>query len=166
MSSCCVGCCIDESTGIEYLKVIKTKNSCSNCEKYVEKNVKKTFAVVSCEGACLRGEISRRIANIICHEISPEKTVRICQGSALSKDGGQRRLVQNASKVVFLEGCFLKCASRLFGGFDIAGEKTIVITDSHAEFDKTLFSSNELSDIKIDEIAHEEANFIFDNNFR
>ena len=63
---------------------------------------------MSCEGACLRGEVSRRAANILCNSIAPDRTVRICLGCAFTKDAGQRALVRNAAKVVAIEGCFLQ----------------------------------------------------------
>ena len=46
-----------------------------------------------------RGEIARRAANLVCHKLAPEKTVRICLGGAITKDTGQRNLVRNAQRV-------------------------------------------------------------------
>ena len=76
----------------------------------------KPVAVMSCEGACLRGEVARRAANILCHSLAPEKTARICLGSAFTKDTGQRALVRNAPRVIALEGCAINCSSRMMAG--------------------------------------------------
>lgn len=40
----------------------------------------------------LRGEVARQAANMLCHTLAPEKTVRICLGGAFTKDTGQRNL--------------------------------------------------------------------------
>jgi uncharacterized metal-binding protein len=99
---------------------------------------------MSCEGACLRGEISRQAANYLCFDLAPEKTVRLCLGGAFTKDAGQRSLVRNANKIVALEGCAIRCASRMMRGHfpDLAVE--VIVTDTLCEFDQTLFAVNEL----------------------
>ena len=62
-------------------------------------------AVISCEGMCLKGETARRAANLIAHELVPDKAVRICHGGLLEAGGGMRDLVQNANRVLILDGC-------------------------------------------------------------
>jgi uncharacterized metal-binding protein len=118
------------------------------CEGYTKKNTEKEYAILSCEGACLRGEISRQVANIICHELSAKKTVRICLGGAFTKDTGQRALVRNAKKILALEGCFTDCASRTMRAVLPEIKPIIIETDKLAVFDKSLFG--------IDEIEHDE----------
>ena len=145
----------------EILKVAKTDKACSNCEAYVEQNRTKAVAVVSCEGACLRGEISRRAANVLCRDLAPAESVRICQGSALSKNGGQRQLVQQAPRVLFLEGCLVQCASRLFSGFVLEGEATVLYTDRLVEFDQGLFASHEVPEAEIAALAKTAAKEVF-----
>ena len=34
-------------------------------------------AILSCEGACLKGEVARRAANLLAHTIAPDRAVRI-----------------------------------------------------------------------------------------
>jgi uncharacterized metal-binding protein len=123
----------------EVARIRRTNRSCSLCEDYGREQADKPIAILSCEGACLRGEISRQAANIVCHELAPDRTVRICLGGAFTKDTGQRALVRNASRVVALEGCIIECASRMMQGVipDLAVE--VIVTDRLARFDKSLF---------------------------
>ena len=83
----------------EVAKIRKTTNVCPMCEDYARAQAPKPIAIMSCEGACLRGEVSRQAANIICHKLAPEKTVRICLGGAFTKDTGQRSLVGERKEV-------------------------------------------------------------------
>ena len=86
--------CCDENTAAldkqyETVLIEKTKNVCPLCEDYSKEHSSKPVAVLSCEGACLRGEISRQAANKICFDLAGEKTVRICLGGALQKIQGK-----------------------------------------------------------------------------
>jgi RNA polymerase sigma factor (sigma-70 family) len=133
------GCGCSQPAEFETVRIEKTKASCSVCEDYAKKQSAKPIVVMSCEGACLRGEISRQAANHLCHELAPEKTARICLGGAFTKDGGQRALVGKAGRVLALEGCATRCASRMMRGHfpDLAPE--IIVTDSLCDFDRSLF---------------------------
>ncbi len=82
-----------KSDGFETVRIERTKNVCPMCEDYAKKHASKPVAILSCEGACLRGEGARRAANLICHSLAPERTVRICLGGAFTKDTGQRDLL-------------------------------------------------------------------------
>jgi uncharacterized metal-binding protein len=97
-----------------------------------------------CEGACLRGEVARQAANILCHTLAPEKTVRICLGGAFTKDTGQRDLVRKATRVLAVEGCYVNCASRMMHGVleDLAPE--VVLADRLYDFDRKLFGIEEM----------------------
>lgn len=128
----------------ESARIRKTKASCSLCEDYAREQATKPIAVLSCEGACLRGEISRQTANILCHELLPEKTVRICLGGAFTKDTGQRALVRDAGRVVALEGCPIDCASRMMEGVLPGRAFEVVHTDRMAQFDARLFGIDEM----------------------
>ncbi len=97
----------------ETVKIRKTEDVCPMCENYALQQASKPVTVMSCEGGCLRGEISRQATNIICHTLVPDKTARICLGGAFTKDTGQRRLVREAKRVIAIEGCFIKCSSRI-----------------------------------------------------
>lgn len=151
-SSCSCGSSCDTADGdigkaeYETIKLEKTKNICPMCEDYAIEQKEKPIVIMSCEGACLRGEVSRRAANLICHSLIPDKTVRLCLGGAYTKDGGQRNLVRNAKKVVALEGCFIKCASRMMKGVVQDVDPQIIITDKLFDFDTKIFGINEMSE--------------------
>ena len=146
-----------ETAGYEIAKIRKTNASCSLCEDFATRQSSKPIAVISCEGACLRGEIARQAANLVCHQLEPEKTVRICLGGAFTKDTGQRNLVKNAKRVVAIEGCPILCATRTMQGV-IDGLKTEVIrADKSCSFDQTLFGIDEMSEEEINVCARDVA---------
>ena len=144
-----MGCCGTSSMagtddGYEVIRMEKAKGSCSLCEEYAERHKTKPVAVMSCDGACLRGEISRQAANILCHTLAPEKTVRICLGGAFTKDTGQRDLVRQAPRLLALEGCPVNCSSRMMAGAVKGLEPEIVRTDQLCDFDRKLFGGDEM----------------------
>ena len=138
----------DESQ-YEVVHIRKTKNVCPLCEDYAERNATKPIAVLSCEGACLRGEIARQAANKICYNLMPEETVRICLGGAFTKDTGQRSLVRNAQRVVAIEGCFIRCASRMMQGVLDDLKPELIIADNLYELPGDLFGVDELPEEQI-----------------
>jgi uncharacterized metal-binding protein len=119
-------------------------NSCRLCEDFAERQREKPVAVICCEGACLRGEVARQAANILCHSLAPDKTVRICLGAAFTKDTGQRNLVRNAGRVIALEGCHVNCASRMMRGAIQGLAAEIVAVDRMYDFDRKLFGTDEM----------------------
>lgn len=146
----------------ETIRIKKIPSSCSLCEAYAEKHATKPVAVLSCEGACLRGEISRQAANRICFRLAPAETVRICLGGAFTKDTGQRNLVRNASRVVALEGCFIRCASRMMQGVLPDLQPEVIIADTLYELDGEYFGIDEVSEDQIREYAETVANKILE----
>ncbi|MDD5465038.1 MAG: putative zinc-binding protein [Candidatus Omnitrophica bacterium] len=141
----------------ETVKIAKTDNVCPMCEDYAKKQASKPIAVICCEGACLRGEVARQAANLICNWLAPEKTVRICLGGAFTKDTGQRSLVKNAGKVIAIEGCFIQCASRMMKGVVDNLNPEIIIADRLYDFDTNLFGVDEMSEDQIKIHAKEAA---------
>ena len=145
-------CCSDnvstKEKRYEEIKIEKVNNVCSLCEDFAEGQLQKQipYAILSCEGACLRGEVSRQVANNICFNEIPEKTSRICLGGAFTKNTGQRNLVRQAERVIALEGCSIKCASRMMKGVIDDLEPEIILVDQHYDFDKSLFGINDASE--------------------
>lgn len=138
----------NKDTGAETIQIEKTKAVCALCEENSTKKAKQKdlVAIISCEGACLRGEISRRVANHLCFNDFPEKTFRVCLGGAFTKDTGQRNVVRTAHRVVVLEGCVIECASRMMKGVIPALNPEIVIVDRQYAFETSLFGINEVSE--------------------
>jgi uncharacterized metal-binding protein len=142
---------VDKQGIVDYetTKIAKTNNVCPMCEDYALKHSAKPIAVICCEGACLRGEVARQAANIVCHSLAPDKTVRVCLGGAFTKDTGQRNLVKNAAKVIALEGCFIKCASRMMAGVVNNFSPEEIIVDKLYDFDRNLFGVDEMKEVEI-----------------
>src|SRR5512136_617847 len=115
----------------ETVKIAKVTGKCPACEDYAAKNstAPPKIAVMACEGACSRGEVARRAANMLAHRLARDKTVRICLGGAFTKDTGQRNLVRRAEKVIAIEGCFINCSSRMMAGVLPGLEPEIVRAD-------------------------------------
>ncbi|CAG0990128.1 hypothetical protein ANRL3_02716 [Anaerolineae bacterium] len=106
-------------------------------------------AVLSCEGMCLRGEVARRAANLIAHELAPDRTVRVCHGGLLETSGGMRDLVERAEQILLLDGCSLACGTRLLKGAFPASKPTVAFTDQLFELDRPVFSVDEVTDVEI-----------------
>lgn len=112
---------------------------------------------MSCEGGCLRGEVARRAANVLCFELAPEKTARLCLGGAFTKDTGQRALARNAKRIVAIEGCFIECASRMMNGVVPELKPEVVIADGLYDFDRKLFGINEMPESELNAHSREVA---------
>ena len=153
---------VEVNDGYELVRIEMTKNSCRLCEDYAERQKSKPVAVMSCEGACLRGEVARRAANILCHSLAPEKTARICLGSAFTKDTGQRALVRNAPRLIALEGCAINCSSRMMNGAIEGLTPEVINADRLYDFDRKLFGIEEMPSDQIDAHARAVAQKIAD----
>jgi uncharacterized metal-binding protein len=127
------------------------------CEDYAGRMGARPVVVMCCEGACLRGEVARQAANILCHSLLPDKTARICLGGAFTKDTGQRSLVRNAPKLIAIEGCFIKCATRMMQGVLDSIEPEVVLADQLYDFDRSLFGIDEMDEGEIKRHAREVA---------
>jgi uncharacterized metal-binding protein len=152
----------EANDGFEVVRIEKTKNSCRLCEDYADRQKSKPVAVMSCEGACLRGEVARRAANILCHSLAPEKTVRICLGSAFTKDTGQRALVRHAQRLIALEGCFINCSSRMMNGAIDGLTPEVIVADRLYDFDRKMFGIEEMPAEQIEAHARAVARKIAD----
>jgi uncharacterized metal-binding protein len=94
------------------IEVEDTKNRCPIGEMVGNRNMAEgKIPVLSCEGACIRGEIARLAANMIAKE---ESFARACHGELLSvPDSAMAQWVKKADKVVLIDGCFLRCHGRI-----------------------------------------------------
>ena len=148
------GCCgmggkAETNGGYEVVRIEKATNSCHLCEQHAEGQKAKPVAVMCCEGACLRGEVARQAANILCHTLAPDQTARICLGGAFTKDTGQRNLVRSAARVISVEGCAVNCASRMMAGVIEGLAPEVVIADRLYDFDRKLFGMEEMTAAEI-----------------
>ena len=137
----------------ETARIPKVTSVCQMCEDYAVRQAVKPVAVMCCEGACLRGEIARQAANILCHELLPGQTARICLGGAFTKNTGQRGLVREAPRLIALEGCFIQCATRMMQGVLPGLLPEIVVADALVDFDRDLFGIDEMPAARIRELG-------------
>jgi len=131
----------------ETIEIRKIEGACGLCEEYSEKNstTPPKIAILSCEGACARGEVSRRAANLIAHEMAKDETVRICLGGAFTKNTGQRNMVRRAERCLAIEGCFVSCATRMMQGVLPEFKPEVILADTLYE-ESLPFGINEVSD--------------------
>ena len=138
----------------ETIQIRKIEGACGLCEEYSEKNslTHPKIVILSCEGACARGEVSRRAANLIAHSLAKDETVRICLGGAFTKNTGQRNLVRRSQMSLAIEGCFVACASRMMQGVLPDWNPEVILADTL--YDESLpFGIDEVSDEKFNEYA-------------
>lgn len=84
--------------------------------------------VISCEGACVKGEIARVAANMV-GRTKPFK--RGCHGEMFTVPGSAiAGWMREAEKVVVIDGCFLHCHGRIMKG--LVGEDRLVVVDALA----------------------------------
>jgi uncharacterized metal-binding protein len=108
------------------IEVEGTENRCPIGETVGNRNIAESkIPVLSCEGACIRGEIARLAANMVAKE---EAFARGCHGEFLSvPDSAMAQWVKKAEKVVLIDGCFLRCHGRII--------ENLLETDKLAQFD-------------------------------
>lgn len=94
------------------LQVTETTGKCAIGEKVGAQNIEQQqIPVLSCEGACIRGEIARLAANLITKE-APYR--RACHGELFSvPQSAMAEWVKQAEQVVVIDGCFLHCHGRI-----------------------------------------------------
>jgi len=87
---------------------------CAEGAEYVQRFLEEypgRIAVVSCEGACVKGEVARLSANMVSYRRARDKTVRICLGDAVTANSGFSKLVERAPRIIAIEGCPLCCGT-------------------------------------------------------
>src|SRR5512134_281642 len=94
------------------LKITNTDRRCPIGETVGKRGIEQSrIPVLSCEGACIRGEIARQAANMVARQ-APYS--RGCHGELLTvPDSSIAKWFTTASKVVLIDGCFLRCHGRI-----------------------------------------------------
>ncbi|HEY0788494.1 MAG TPA: putative zinc-binding protein [Thermoanaerobaculia bacterium] len=95
------------------LNVQKVKGLCPAGEAYAKEQIAAgTIPVLSCEGACIRGEIARLAGNLVAQEMP--SLARACHAETFFvPDSAMAEWVRSAETVVMIDGCFLKCHGRV-----------------------------------------------------
>ena len=117
-----------------------------------KKNIKDSkIPVLSCEGACIRGEIARLAANIVSKE---QAYGRGCHGELITvPDSAIARWIKAAEQVVLIDGCFLRCHGRIFE--NIIGKEKLVQFDALSHYNKytDIFEYDEVPEDERKEVA-------------
>jgi len=89
-----------------------TNAVCPIGEATGKRNIRESkIPVLSCEGACIRGEIARLAAGLVAKQ-APYG--RGCHGELITvPDSAISRWIKTAAKVVLIDGCFLRCHGRI-----------------------------------------------------
>ncbi len=92
------------------------KGFCPTGESYAEQQIAaRRTPVLSCEGACIRGEIAQLAANLISKEVPA--LARACHAETFFvPHSAMASWVRGAENVVMIDGCFLKCHGRVLKG--------------------------------------------------
>jgi hypothetical protein len=115
------------------LEITNTQQKCPIGEKVGGKNLEeKKIPVISCEGACIRGEIARLAAHIVAKE---EPYRRACHGELLTvPNSAMTEWVKKAEKTVLIDGCFLRCHGRILE--NLLGKENLVQFDALSIYKK------------------------------
>jgi hypothetical protein len=115
------------------LEITSTDRTCPIGEKIGSQNLDEgKIPVLSCEGACIRGEIARLAANLVAKE---EPFRRGCHGELFSvPQSAMAQWVKQNGKVVLIDGCFLRCHGRILE--NLIGEENLIQFDALSHYGK------------------------------
>jgi len=127
-----------------------------------KENIKESkIPVLSCEGACIRGEIARLAANIVSKE---QAYGRGCHGELITvPDSAIARWIKAAEQVVLIDGCFLRCHGRIFE--NIIDKEKLVQFDALSYYNKytDIFEYDDVPEDERKEVAQSVANWVMDS---
>lgn len=141
------------------LVVSKTDGKCAVGEKIGERGIQNNnIPVLSCEGACIRGEIARLAANYVSKH---ENFKRGCHGEAFTVPGSKiAQWIIKAQKVVCIDGCFLRCHSRILE--NILDRSKLLIFDAlsfHKKYNE-IFDIDDVPEAERKNIANDVAQWV------
>ena len=117
----------------ENIEFNTTDGICPVGENTGRRNIKEAkIPVLSCEGACIRGEIARLAANIVSKE---KKYSRGCHGELITvPESSISRWIKTSEKVVLIDGCFLRCHGRIIE--NIIDKEKLIQFDAFSHYNK------------------------------
>ena len=115
------------------VEITGTDKHCPAGEKAGSRYIQEgKIPVLSCEGACIRGEIARLAAHLVAKE---EPYRRGCHGELLTVPGSAlAQWMKSAEKVVLIDGCFLHCHGRVLE--NLLGKEHLALFDAHSYYRK------------------------------
>lgn len=147
----------------------KTSRVCSDGVNYVkqQQTQEPKTAILSCEGACIKGEVARVAANMLAYRLQRDAAVRICMGDAATGNSGFADLVNRAPKVISVEGCPLSCGVTILKKRLPDLKATVVDASQLYSFDRSkYFEIFDLPREQIEEYAIAVAKHINQNSFK
>ena len=127
-----------------------------------KKNISESkIPVLSCEGACIRGEIARLAANIISRK---KPYGRGCHGELITvPESAIARWITTADTVVLIDGCFLRCHGRIIE--NIVDKEKLLQFDALSHYNKhtDIFDYEDVPEAERKEVAKSVANWIIDS---
>jgi uncharacterized metal-binding protein len=142
------------------LKVQGVKGFCPTGDAYAKQQLAaRKIPVLTCEGPCIRGEIARLAGNLIARE--QPSLARACHGEAfLVPHTAMASWVKSASKVIMIDGCFLKCHGRIL--MELIPEEKVVQVDALPFYNKytDIFLMDDVPEEERNAAAREVANKI------
>ena len=144
------------------VNVDTTKGSCPIGEITGKTNISESkIPVLSCEGACIRGEIARLAANIVTKE---QAYGRGCHGELITvPDSAISQWMKSAEKVVLIDGCFLRCHGRIIE--NILDNKKLIQFDalSHHKRYNDIFDYDDVPEEERKEVAQSVADWVMES---
>lgn len=140
----------------------KTTRVCAEGAEYVKHQLEgpAKYAIMACEGACVKGEIARVAANILAYRLEKETAVRICLGDAATGNSGFTELVQRAPQVIAIEGCPLQCGKTILKQRIPELKPKVVVATQLYDYDKRLFEIFDMSPEEIQTHAQKVAEIV------
>lgn len=141
------------------IRLNTTSAVCPIGESTGKKNIRESkIPVLSCEGACIRGEIARLAAAIVAQK---EPYGRGCHGELITvPDSAISQWIKTAKKVVLIDGCFLRCHGRIIE--NLIEEENLVQFDalSHYNLYTDIFDYEDVPEEERREVAQSVADWV------
>ena len=154
--------CQKNSADTFNLKVTQTTGKCPIGESVGQNNLENNnIPVISCEGACIRGEIARLAANYVSKN---QNYKRGCHGELFSVPESKiAQWIKEASKVICIDGCFLKCHSRILE--NIIDPDKLLVFDALSHYNKfsDIFDIDDVPENERINIAKSVANWVMES---
>jgi uncharacterized metal-binding protein len=139
-----------------------TDRSCPIGEITGKKNISESkIPVLSCEGACIRGEIARLAANNISKEPGYG---RGCHGELITvPESAIAQWINSAEKVVLIDGCFLRCHGRIIENMIDKGKLIQFDALSHYKRYTDIFDYDDVPEEERKEVAQSVSDWVMEN---
>lgn len=145
-----------------HIPMTTTSAVCPIGETTGKKNISESKTpVLSCEGACIRGEIARLAANLVAKN---EPYGRGCHGELITvPDSAISQWIRTADKVILIDGCFLRCHGRVIE--NLIDEDRLVQFDalSHYKRYTDIFDYEDVPEKERKAVAQSVADWVLDS---